>query len=39
MYDVYSTTPLAISARHGHLEVVEYLVQNGAEINSGNEDR
>ena len=35
----YSTTPLAISARHGHLDVVKYLVQNGADIDDGNENR
>merc|ERR1712194_295429 len=33
-YD-YNTTPLAISARHGHLKVVEYMVQSGAEIDAG----
>jgi ankyrin repeat protein len=35
MKDVRSgMTPLMIASKHGHLEIVDYLIENGADLTS-----
>ena len=39
LYFLYQVTPLHMAAREGHTDVVTYLVDKRAHINSGDNDR
>jgi len=39
LYFLYQVTPLHMAAREGHTDIVTYLVDKRAHINSGDNDR